>query len=356
MKKTGNTSIADRLLDWYDEARRVLPWRACGDEKPAPYRVWLSEVMLQQTTVATVKPRFLKFLDRWPDVQSLANASLDDVLHEWQGLGYYARARNLYWCAQAVVTEHGGVFPDTEDGLRTLPGIGDYTAAAIAAIAFSRTTAPVDGNIIRVISRLDAIDDEMPSGKNVVKTRVATLVPPSRAGDFAQAMMDLGAGVCTPRNPDCDHCPWSDVCVATKQGDPARYPRKAAKKARPTRHGTVFWLEDKVGRVYLRRRSEKGLLGGMMEFPSTHWQETGDGEKEGVIEQQAPTQLRLWQPLAGEVEHTFTHFHLRLRVWKGCIDERNSLDNGYWAHQEDFGDYALPTVMKKVVKLVGSHA
>jgi A/G-specific adenine glycosylase len=340
-------NITSALLDWYDREQRTLPWRT---EDPDPYKVWLSEVMLQQTTVATVTPRYTQFLKRWPDVAALARASLDDVLHEWQGLGYYARARNLHACSQAVIKDHDGCFPPTEDGLRALPGIGEYTAAAIAAIAFGQSTAPVDGNIIRVISRLDALEDEMPGGKKHVKERVAALVPVGRAGDFAQAMMDLGAGICKPKNPHCDRCPWAGQCVATKQGDPASYPRKAPKKERPTRYGVVFWLEDETGRVFLQRRAEKGLLGGMMEFPSTDW--LSEQVPQDLAAQQAPLHAIDWQRLAGEVMHTFTHFHLRLVVWKGLGSSKGNLDNGLWVHPDDFGDHALPTVMKKVVAAV----
>jgi A/G-specific adenine glycosylase len=340
-------ATALQLLDWYGRERRTLPWRS---DNPDPYRVWLSEVLLQQTTVATVKPRYQKFLERWPDVLALAAASLDDVLHEWQGLGYYARARNLHACAQKVVGDHGGRFPDTEDGLITLPGIGDYTAAAIAAIAFGQDTAPVDGNIIRVISRLDAMDDKMPAGKQRVKVRVSELAPPGRAGDFAQAMMDLGAGICTPKNPKCDRCPWVSECRATKQDDPALFPRKAAKKERPTRYGVVFWLTDGDGRVHLRRRAEKGLLGGMMEFPSTDWLEAQ--EDDATVAGQAPLPTTVWHALDGEVAHTFTHFHLRLQVWTGQTGESRNLDNGVWVHPSDLGSHALPTVMKKVVAVI----
>ncbi len=339
-------ATATALLDWYKQERRALPWRVLGNESPDPYHVWLSEIMLQQTTVATVTPRYARFLDRWPDIHALASASLDDVLHEWQGLGYYARARNLHRCACVVVSEHGGQFPGTEDGLRTLPGIGDYTAAAIAAIAFGQDTAPVDGNIIRVICRFYAIEDIMPGGKMQVKSRVSGMSPTGRSGDFAQAMMDLGAIVCTPRNPLCDVCPWSDHCCALKSGNPTDYPRKAAKKQRPTRYGTVFWLEDNAGRVYLRRRADSGLLGGMMEFPSSDWSETVISDE--AIKLQAPVESIDWQPSAHEVIHVFTHFRLCLRVWTGCLGGLHNLDNGLWVRPADFDDYALPTIMKKV--------
>ncbi|MBT4888428.1 MAG: A/G-specific adenine glycosylase [Rhodospirillales bacterium] len=282
------------LLDWYDLNRRELPWRHA---QPDPYHVWLSEVMLQQTTVVAVTPRYARFLERWPDIQALAEASLDDVLHEWQGLGYYARARNLHCCAQHIVAQDEGRFPDTEKALHDLPGVGDYTAAAIAAIAFGEPVAPVDGNVIRVISRLDALEQIMPTGKQVVQKRVTRLVPEDRPGDFAQAMMDLGAIVCTPRNPKCEICPWEEACKARAGGDAQSYPRKAPKKHKPTRYGVVFWLTDRSGRVMLRRREEKGLLGGMMEFPSTEWLEQAQSSEDVAF--QAPVSDVVWKELVG---------------------------------------------------------
>lgn len=280
----------------------------------------------------------------------LAAASLDDVLHEWQGLGYYARARNLHACARFVARELGGLFPDTEDELRRLPGIGDYTAAAIAAIAFGRPSAPVDGNIIRVISRLKAIEAPMPANKAMIAPEVNELLPEDRAGDFAQAMMDLGAMVCTPKSPQCRLCPWEAECAAHAVGQEPAYPVMAPKKVKSVRHGVVFWLEDREGRVLLRRRSEKGLLGGMMEFPSTDWTTDQVSEEEQMA--QSPVDGSDWSPISGEVKHTFTHFHLRLRVLRRQVSGTVLLSNGYWASPADFGDYALPTVMKKVAALV----
>ncbi len=345
LPKKSNSPATD-LLSWYDRNRRDLPWRSRPGEAPDPYHVWLSEIMLQQTTVATVMPRYQAFLERWPTMATLAAALLDDVLHEWQGLGYYARARNLHRCAGVVNREYGGVFPDTESGLHALPGIGEYTAAAIAAIAFGKVTAPVDGNIIRVISRLEKIETPMPAGKKQIEAAVEAMVPAYRPGDFAQAMMDLGAMVCTPRNPKCNECPWAEGCRVHGSGEEDRFPVKKPKQSKPTRHGTVFWLVDGDGRVLLRRRPESGLLGGMMEFPSTEWEEkqTPNGE----VLQQAPPYAGKWQALEGEVKHTFTHFHLRLTVWKARVGTCASLPNGYWVFPNDFGNHALPTVMKKV--------
>jgi len=343
-------AISRLLLSWYDANRRDLPWRSQRGIQPNPYHVWLSEVMLQQTTVATVRPRFQAFLDRWPTVTALATATLDDVLHEWQGLGYYARARNLHACALTVARDFDGIFPSDEVALRALPGIGDYTAAAIAAIAFDQPSAPVDGNIIRVISRLKRLKVLMPGGKSDVAKIVANIVPSDRPGDFAQAMMDLGATVCTPRNPQCWECPWATDCAAHAHGEEERYPLKAPKKEKPTRHGTVFWLVDGHGRVLLRRRPEKGLLGGMMEFPTTDWEEVLSSDSHAI--QQAPVERVEWSPFKDQVKHTFTHFHLSLAVWHGSMPAGSPAPNGYWVAPAEFHDHALPTVMKKVAAIV----
>jgi len=341
-------SEAAMLLKWYDRAARDLPWRAKPGETPDPYRVWLSEIMLQQTTVATVKGRFEAFLARWPSVTALAAAPLDDVLHEWQGLGYYTRARNLHRAARVVADDLDGRFPDTEAGLRDLPGVGDYTAAAIAAIAFNERTAPVDGNIVRVVARLRAIGDPLPAAKSAIREHVAAMTPADRPGDFAQAMMDLGATVCTPRNPACMTCPWMDICEARGTGGQAAFPAKKPKKARPTRHGMVFWLTDGEGRVALRRRAEKGLLGGMMEFPSTDWRDAPWDVDEAIGEALAGGEFRR---LDGSVGHTFTHFHLELGVLAGRLASAPP-DGWRMVPPAAFGEEALPTVMKKIVRLV----
>jgi len=339
------TVLAGPLLEWYDAHRRSLPWRAEPGAQPDPYRVWLSEIMLQQTTVATVGGYFDRFVARWPTVGDLASAEIDEILHAWQGLGYYARARNLHKCARTIVAGHGGRFPETEEELRQLPGVGPYTAAAIATIAFDLPATPVDGNIERVTARLYRIETPLPAGKSRIANAARALTPDRRPGDFAQAMMDLGAMVCTPKSPKCGLCPWRDSCAARAAGCAEDYPRRAPRKAKPTRHGTVFWVKDAAGRVLLRRRPETGLLGGMMEFPSTDWRETPWEEAAALAE--APVAANGWQ-LAGEVRHTFTHFHLRLTVLCGSVPRVGG--KGTWVHPREFAALALPTLMKKVAK------
>ena len=314
--------------------------------------MWLSEIMLQQTTVVTVGPYFEDFTTRWPTLNDLAAADLNDVLHAWAGLGYYARARNLHKCAGVVARDYGAVFPDTEEQLLKLPGIGPYTAAAIAAIAFQRRSAPVDGNIIRVVSRLLKLETPLPGLKKEISEKFKPLVPEKRPGDFVQAMMDLGAGICTPRNPKCKSCPWGGSCKAHKKNVAADLPRKAEKKKKPTRYGTVFWLENSDGEVLLRRRPEKGLLGGMMEFPSTDWREQSWKKDEALRE--AP-QNSDWQTLPGGVRHTFTHFHLELTVMSGG-GGRKAQSNGVWSTPERLSEHALPTVMKKIAHHVAESA
>jgi A/G-specific adenine glycosylase len=332
------------LLAWYDRHHRRLPWRSPPGARPDPYRVWLSEIMLQQTTVVTVAPYFDRFVVRWPTVSSLAASSLDEVLHQWQGLGYYARARNLHACARAVVERHGGSFPDDVAGLRALPGIGDYTAAAIAAIAFDRREAAVDGNVERVVARLFAVREAMPAAKPRLRALARDLVPESRAGDFAQAMMDLGATICTPRRPRCVLCPWQKDCAARAGGFADDLPARAEKPERPLRHGIVFWLQRGDGAILLRRREERGLLGGMIEVPSTPWREAAWSEAEALGS--APVKVK-WRALPGVVRHGFTHFRLDLAILAGTTD---APPGGIWARPDQFKDYAFPTLTKKVVK------
>ena len=342
--------LPERLLAWYDRHRRDLPWRARRGERADPYRVWLSEIMLQQTTVATVGGYFARFTQRWPDLPALAAASLDDVLHAWQGLGYYARARNLHACARAVVERHGGRFPDDEAALGALPGIGLYTAAAIAAIAFGRAATPVDGNVERVIARLFAIAEPLPESKPALRRLAATLTPPERAGDYAQAVMDLGATICTPRKPKCILCPWREACRGHAAGIAEALPARRAASLKPMRRGVAFWAVRPDGAVLLRRRPEKGLLGGMMEIPSTLWREAPWSEDEAIAA--APLPAR-WRLLPGVVRHTFTHFHLELAVLVGTV--RKAASCGQWVAPEDFPAQALPTVMKKVVAHARRH-
>jgi len=342
--------LSDSLLFWYDNNKRDLPWRTSN---PNPYRVWLSEIMLQQTTVATVGPYFEAFIRRWPTLEALAVADLDEVLHAWQGLGYYARARNLHKCAGVLAGQYGGRFPDDERQLRDLPGIGPYTAAAIAAIAFGRPSAPVDGNIARVVSRLMKLDRPLPGLIKKVREKFQPLVPKERPGDFVQAMMDLGSGVCLPNKPLCGDCPWRGGCAAHEAGVADDLPVKAPKKARPVRHGVVFWLESGDGHVLLRRRSEKGLLGGMMEIPSTGWREKGWAVEEAIS--QAPVAAEHWRALPGIVRHTFTHFHLRLTVLRGRAPQK-PVKTGVWSAPDGFSGHALPSVMKKVIRHVNAVA
>jgi A/G-specific adenine glycosylase len=332
------------LLAWYDRHRRNLPWRAPPGRRADPYRVWLSEIMLQQTVVATVRPYFERFVMRWPDVAALAAASLDEVLQEWQGLGYYARARNLHACAGTVASRHGGVFPSEPAALRALPGVGDYTAAAIAAIAFDRPVAAVDGNVERVVARLYAIAEPVAAAKPRLKALAAALVPEQRAGDFAQAMMDLGATICTPHRPRCVLCPWRGACAAVAHGIAEDLPARAEKLQRPQRYGVAFWLTRPDGAVLLRRRPETGLLGGMIEIPSTPWRTEPWELAEAVAAAPASAQ---WSPLPGNVRHGFTHFQLELGIVAG-VGQGNG--EGLWSPVDKLGAHALPTLMKKVAR------
>ena len=352
MRNTTSSDLADRLLAWYDRNGRTLPWRAPKGVRPDPYHVWLSEVMLQQTTVVAVAPYFLAFLQRWPTVTDLARAPLDDVLTAWAGLGYYARARNLHKCAQTVAEWRDGVFPDDEAALRLLPGIGDYTAAAIAAIAFDRPAVVMDGNIERVMARMFAVTDPLPGVKPRLKALAGQVTPDRRPGDYAQAAMDLGATVCTPRQPACVLCPWRDACEGCRQGIAAELPAKQAKAERPTRRGMAFWTVRKDGAVLLRRRPESGLLGGMMEVPSTPWRDQSWDLDEALGSRPADAQ---WRLLPGLVRHSFTHFHLELTVAAGRA-KVPELAKGLWCPLDRLEEYALPTLMRKVVRHALSKA
>jgi A/G-specific adenine glycosylase len=296
--------------------------------------------------VVTVGPYFQRFLERWPTVAALAAAEQQEVLVEWAGLGYYARARNLHRCAQVLAGELGGRFPESEEELKRLPGIGDYTAAAIAAIAFDRPAPVMDGNIERVVSRLYAVEEPLPGVKPKLRALVAGLTPKERPGDYAQAMMDLGATLCQPARPKCLACPLTEFCEGRALGVAPELPRKTPKKAKPTRRGVAFWLEDAEGRVLLRRRPEKGLLGGMTEIPSTDWSEEEPREAEARLA--APHPAR-WRSLPGKVRHTFTHFHLELEVWSARLAGSPEIAGSHWCRLDELGGQALPTVMRKVV-------
>lgn len=345
-KSKSGALIAAPLLDWYDRHGRELPWRS-KTGPAAAYHVWLSEIMLQQTTVAAVGPYFEKFLAKWPRLADLADASLDDVLTAWAGLGYYSRARNLHKCAGVVMTDYDGRFPQTEAELLKLPGIGPYTAAAMAAIAFDRPANVVDGNVERVMARFGAFGKPIRDIKGELKSFASGFVPTDRPGDYAQALMDLGATICTPRNPSCLLCPIEVFCEARKQGLADQLPAKVEKAPRPTRRGAAFWLQRKDGAVLLRRRPPKGLLGGMMEVPSSDWIKDGAMDGDEVFSQ-APANVS-WQRQDGMVEHTFTHFHLQLAVYTATMKGRSKPD-GEWVAIEDLDGQALPTVMKKIIR------
>jgi A/G-specific adenine glycosylase len=345
-------SAAD-LLHWYDRHRRILPWRAAPGQRAEPYHVWLSEIMLQQTTVATVGPRFSRFLARFPDLPALANAPWEDVAAEWAGLGYYARARNLHAAAQQVVGMGG--FPTTVQGLSALPGIGPYTAAAIAAIAFNAPVVPLDGNVERVTARIFAVEEALPAAKPrldaLAQGFLADKAARTRPGDFTQALFDLGAGICTPRRPACALCPWQKACQAQKLGLAEALPRKAPKPERPTRHGVHFLLTDSEGQIWLRRRPPRGLLGGMLEIPGTTWREAVWSEAEALA--QAP-HAAIWQPVAGEARHVFTHFALTMRLYLARLPRRAKRPEGEWLTPEEAA-HALPSVMRKLLVLAGLH-
>ncbi len=347
-----DTAPAPALLAWYDRHRRSLPWRALPGETADPYTVWLSEIMLQQTTVAAVKPYFAAFLARWPDVAALAAAPVEAVMQQWAGLGYYSRARNLYACAQAIVKEHGGHFPASEAALLRLPGIGPYTAAAIAAITFDEKVAVVDGNVERVMARLAALEVPLPAAKPLIKAKVAALVPAERPGDFAQAMMDLGATICTPRRPACGLCPLRPFCQGAAQAAPERFPLKAQKRERPHRQGAVFFIRRR-GAVLLRTRPPRGLLGGMAEFLGTPWSEEFDQEFDQEKALREAPLIADYRRLNLDVTHVFTHFSLRLAIFLAETAPATAAPAGCrWVKEEALGQEALPSVMRKVVAAV----
>jgi A/G-specific adenine glycosylase len=343
-KRSSAPDVATPLLGWYDAHRRDLPWRAKPGETPDPYRVWLSEVMLQQTTVATVRPRFAAWVARWPDFASLAAASEAEVMGAWAGLGYYARARNLVAAAKAVMADHDGAFPRTEAELRNLPGLGAYTAAAVAAIAFGERAVVVDANVERVVARLFAIGEPLPGARSTIRAATETITPPRRAGDFAQAMMDLGSAICTPRKPRCLLCPLRDDCLALRDGAPEAFPVKAAKKARPHRHGTIFWLQ-RGDDVLLIRRAPKGLLGGMRALPTGGWADSPPGIADAPVAAD-------WRLLASHVDHGFTHFTLDLALAVARIEAHQTPNVGEWWGIAEIESAGLPTVFAKAARAI----
>jgi len=382
-KKTTAKPPAARLLAWYDKHRRDLPWRAKRGETADPYGVWLSEIMLQQTTVQAVAAYYRKFLARWPDVEALAAAALDDVLAAWAGLGYYARARNMHAAAKVVANELGGRFPQTADELRKLPGVGAYTAGAISAIAFDAREAAVDANAERVLARYFAIETPLAKAKPELKARAQSLVPEKRAGDFAQALMDMGSLICTPKRPACANCPWTEDCLARQRGIQESLPVRSAKAARPLKRGAAFVVRDASGAVLLVKRPEKGLLGSMMQPPLGPWTESFPSTKEAMLQAPFPAD---WKKRAGFVRHGFTHFELEIEVYVANLNchsrpsdakqregkgtqastPRKRLKPGspslgslartspgmtgeVWVKENELSDAALPTVMRKII-------
>ena len=340
--------FSETLLAWYDTHARVMPWRVSpaarrSGVQPNPYRVWLSEVMLQQTTVAAVRDYFLRFVERWPTVFDLAAADDASVMGEWAGLGYYARARNLLKCARAVVAEHGGKFPDTKKALQALPGIGPYTASAVAAIAFDRPGAVVDGNVERVMARIFLVETPLPKARPELTELARRLTPRRRPGDFAQAVMDLGATVCTPRSPVCSACPWLAGCAASKAGRQVDFPHRLPKVAKPTRRGIAYIACREDGAWLLERRPDTGLLGGMLGWPCSDWSESPTPK---------PPMAADWRDPGVEVRHTFTHFHLHLALRVAELPANARPDVGSFIHQDDFRPSDLPTVMRKAYDLV----
>lgn len=336
------------LLRWYDKNRRIMPWRALSGETPDPYRVWLSEIMLQQTTVGAVAPYFQKFVKRWPTVGDLAASQLDDVMREWAGLGYYRRARSLHACAGRIVADHGGLFPEDEKQLLDLPGFGPYTAAAVRSIAFNRRANVVDGNVERVMARVFAIKTPLPKAKKELVAAAEKLLPKGRYGDYAQALMDLGATICTPRNPKCDLCPWRKSCKAQALGIAETLPRRVKAKLKPVRRAIAFVLLNDCGEILLRQRPAKGLLGGMMEVPGSAWQ-AGAMPDLAKVRREAPAAVR-WKLLPGIVRHVFTHFELEVAVAAGKFQAGQKSPKGVWVAVGKLDGEALPSVMKKIVR------
>jgi A/G-specific adenine glycosylase len=337
------------LLAWYDRHRRDLPWRALPGEPADPYKVWLSEIMLQQTTVTAVKRYFLGFVARWPNVGELAQTPGEEVMRAWAGLGYYSRARNLHACAKIVAGQLNGKFPDTEAGLQDLPGIGPYTAAAVAAIAFGRPAAAIDGNAERVLARLYSIAMPLPAARSEIKARAAAMVPVERPGDFAQAVMDLGAMICSPKHPSCGICPLLKFCRGHASGCPESLPRKAPRRERPLRQGAVFFVRRRDGAVLVRTRPPKGLLGGMTEIPGTNWETDFDAASAAS---HAPVKTS-YRKLERSVSHAFTHFALRLDIYVAEVASGRRAPAGYrFVPDCGLDKEAFPSVMRKIIEAV----
>ncbi len=336
-------AIIERTLRWWDRARRELPWRARPGETPDPYRVWLSEVMLQQTTVQAAAPYFRTFIEKWPTVEDLAAASTEEVISAFAGLGYYSRARNLHACAREIAGR-GGRFPDREAQLRALPGVGEYTAAAVAAIAFGRPTMPVDGNIARVLARLVALDRPIAEAKAEIRAAALDLAPGARAGDFAQALMDVGATICRPRSPLCEVCPLSEDCAARRSGAPEAFPRRSPGKVKPDRAGAAFFAHRIDGAFLARRRPPRGLLALTVELPGTAWTSAGPG---GSWRTDVPVAAR-WRRLPGAVEQTFTHFTLRLTLFAAHFDGL-APPGHFWVGPDAVAEAGFSNLMRKAV-------
>lgn len=346
---SGPKSVARSMLRWYDRHARVLPWRAPVGKKANPYHVWLSEVMLQQTVVAAVIPYFNKFINKWPDLRALAQADLTEVLAAWAGLGYYSRAHRLHECAKILVDQYNAQLPDNEDALLNLPGFGPYTAAAVAAIAFGRKANVVDGNVERVMARLHAVTVPMPEAKSEIRRLAALHLPNRRCGDYAQSLMDLGATICTPRQPDCPACPLRKQCLAYRKGIAADLPQRLQKEQKPLRSAMAFVMIDKENKVYLQRRHPKGLLAGMMEVPSSPWLAKGYDPVE-ALHRNAPEKAK-WQKLSKPVRHVFTHFVLEIDVAVAQLGKKMppQTAHGIWVNADELDDQALPSVMRRIV-------
>ena len=342
--------VATDVIDWWGRHRRALPWRALAGAKPDPYRVWLSEVLLQQTTATGAAPYFLEFVRRWPTVEALGAAPLEAVMQSFAGLGYYSRARNLHACAQAVAAA-GGQFPRREADLLRLPGIGPYTAAAIAAIAFDEAAAPIDGNIARILSRLMAFETPVARNRPALESAAVALTPLSRPGDYAQALMDIGATICRPRNPDCERCPLARACLGRRAGAPESFPSKGERKARPARVGAAFYVERADGAFLARRRPPRGLLGSTMELPGGSWVE---GEIQAVDASAAPFAAS-WRRLPGYVEHVFTHFSLRLALYAAPAPSASAPPGMVWINPNDIGSSGFSGLMKKAALSAASE-